>query len=92
MFQRGTVHGSRLVLALQVICGMVAVAVLLFSFKGDSLSQSIFHQDENLPSAKSPGTDSMPQHTDTGLTWDVYHSHCHQPAWEKSSVVLTQVC
>jgi hypothetical protein len=91
MLQRGTVHAARLVLALQIICGMVALVLLLLFNKGNTLGQTIFLQDETVPTVKAPTAETMPQPTETGLTWDVYHANCHQPAWEKASVALTQV-
>ncbi|XP_065341760.1 wolframin [Cloeon dipterum] len=90
LHRRGTVHAGRLVLALQLICSVVAMVMLIYPVSNSTLSSISYLQEEQHASATKESTHNIPE-PESGLTWDMYHQHCHQPAWEQSSVAVTQL-
>ncbi|XP_059488846.1 wolframin isoform X2 [Neocloeon triangulifer] len=91
LHRRGTVEAGRLVLVLQLICSVVAMMVLLYPISSTTLNGVSFLQEEQpMPPGAKVEAESIPV-PNVGLSWDAYHSHCHQPAWEKSSIASTQL-
>lgn len=68
---------SLFVLYVQIILGVVAAISILLP----ALSDLAGHTDVVDYSEGSGGR----------LSWEQYQNHCHQPAWERSSVALVQL-
>ncbi|KAJ4450999.1 hypothetical protein ANN_02435 [Periplaneta americana] len=76
----GTAGGfiDKLITRIQIILGVVAAVSLLLPTLSDMVGQ----------------TDSVVDYSEGSggsLSWEQYQNHCHQPAWEQSSVALVQL-
>lgn len=91
MLQRGGSLAGRCVLLLQLVCGAFALASLLYPLRASSLVVAFPSSTSQSSSSETVAEQMAQQSAVSSVSWEQYHKHCHQPAWEKSSVAVTQV-